>query len=498
MAAKAAYQVPPLRRKEGPLRFKTQPWGHQREEFMRYRSAKARARFWTMRTGKTKVTLDEAAFMYHVGLISAVIVIAPNTVHENWVLKEFPTHCAVPYEALIYKAAKAKQKGVLARFQHLCLNRDDLKVLSVPSSALRTETAKQFLLTFINRHGGKVLVIFDEAHDFKKPGSKRTITARGVALKCEFRRLLTGTPIHGNPMNAYSEFELLEKGALGFTSYEEFKAYFGLWEARKTRAGRSYIQFLGPQNEEELTRRMEKFTTVLRREDVPGLMRPLNIERLFELTDKQRKVYDALEENPVLDGEVLDGGVYFQKLQQIGSGFLITKTNGLVELVEPEENPRFNLIMNEVQKAEGKVIVWLQYHYEFDVMRKLLTDADIGFSEVHGKSGGNHIQTIYEFVRSNSKKVIFGHALSGGVGGDLSVCNTILWGSHTFDLIQRDQASERGSQIGKLPVDLIDIIGLNTIDSYILNALNNKLNIADVIAATGLVELKRLLKESYV
>ena len=52
------------------------PWGHQKTEFMRYRTAKARARFWTMRTGKTKVTLDEAAFLYHIGEITGVIVIA--------------------------------------------------------------------------------------------------------------------------------------------------------------------------------------------------------------------------------------------------------------------------------------------------------------------------------------------------------------------------------------------------------------------------------------
>ena len=487
-----------LRSQIGPLRFKTQPWGHQKEEFMKYRLSKARARFWTMRTGKTKVTIDECAFLYHIGEITGVIVIAPNGVHDNWVLKEFPTHCAVDYEAMAFKPSKAKQKGVLAKFQHLCLNRENLKVLSIASSALRTETAKSYLLTFLKHHQNRVMVVFDEAHDFKKPGSKRTITARGVANRAVYKRLLTGTPIHGNVMNAYSEFELLEKGALGFTTYEDFKVYFGQWKAAKTRAGRSYVKFEGPKNEDELTRRMEKFTTVLRREDVPGLMRPMDIERVFEMTDLQQKIYDKLQENPVLDGDVLDGGVFLQKLQQISSGFLITKERGLVEIVKPEDNPRFQLILAEIIKAEGKVIVWLQYQHEMDILRKLLDAEEIGYSEVHGRSGGNHIQTIYDFVASNSKKVIFGHALSGGVGGDLSVCNTIIWGSHTFDLIQRDQASERGTQIGKLPVDLIDIVGLNTTDRYILNAQQNKLNIADIIASTGLVELKRQLQDSYV
>lgn len=480
----------------GPLKFKTKPMEHQLTEFKLYRTSKARARFWTMRTGKTKITIDEAAFLWHIEEITGLVIIAPNTVHENWVINEMVKHCAVPFTGLVFKAEKAKQKGVLARFRNLCLERDKLQVLSVPASALRTESAKTFLKTFLKYHKGKVMVVFDEAHDYGQPGSKRTITARGVAKLATYKRLLTGTPAHSSPMRLYTQFDLLEPGCLGFTTYEAYKEHYGLWENRTTRAGRSFVAFLGPKNEDELRMRMEKFTTVLRREDVPGLLKPLDIDRRFQLTEKQRKFYDQLVETPVLDGEVLDGGVFFQKLQQIASGFINTKTHGLVELVKPEENPRFNLIMNEIEKAEGKVIVWLQYQYEYEIMRKLLEAAKIGYSEVHGQTKEkSHIRTIMEFGVNDSKKVIFGHAASGGVGGDLSFCNTVIWGSHTFDLIQRDQASERGTQIGKLPVDLIDIIGVNTIDAYILSALKKKINVADRIASSGLVELKRTLLE---
>ena len=462
---------------------------------MAFRAAKARARFWTMRTGKTKVTIDEMAFLYHIEEITGCIIVAPNTVHENWVINELPKHCPVDYNPMIYYPQKAKQKGVLARFQNLCFNRDKLQILSIASSALRTEQAKKFLKTFLSKHKGKVLVIFDEAHEFSKPGSKRTITARGIAKLSSHRRTLTGTPAHGSPMNLFTQFELLEPGALGCRTFEEYKAKYGIWRAATTRAGRNFIQFVGPQNEDELRAHMAKYATVLRREDVPGLNKPLDIERKFILTDAQRKLYDQIFEEPVLDGKVLDGGVLFQKLQQITSGFINTEA-GLVELVKPEDNPRFNLIMNEINKAEGKVILWLQYTYEFDCIRKLLQDAKIGFSEVHGGvAQKSHIRTIMEFGANDSKKVIFGHTKSGGTGGDLSFCNTIIWGSHTFDLIQRDQASERGTQIGKKPVDLIDILGINTIDTYIHNALKKKINVADRIAGTGLIELKRELAE---
>lgn len=485
-------------RRPGPLRFKFLPHSHQRREFFAYRAERARARFWTMRTGKSKITIDEAAWLYHMGFITGVVVVAPNTVHQNWILKEFPAHCAVPWDGMYYVSAKAKQKGVKARFQQLCQGRDNLKVFSINSTAMRTDTAKQYLVTFVKQHQGRVLVIYDEAHDFKVPGSKRTQTARGLTkltLEHGYRRVLTGTPIHGSPMNAYSIFELLEPGALGFTNYEKFKQEYGLWEVTKTRAGRPYVKFLGPRNEEELMERMAKYTTVIRREDVPDLQKPINVERVFELTDKQRKVYDTLFENPVLDGKVLDGGVFFQKLQQIASGFLNTEA-GLVEIVEPDENPRFDLILNEIKNNQGKSIVWCQYHYEFEALRKLLKEEDIGFCEVHGLAPTkNHIQTVYEFGRSNYQTVCVGHPKSGGQGLDFSFVNLIVWGSHTFDLIDRDQGSERGTAIGKKPVDLVDLIAKNTVDEYIINAQNRKLNTADLIAGTGLLELKRQLSE---
>lgn len=487
-----------MTRRPGPLRFRKAPYAHQMREFRAYRTAKARARFWTMRTGKSKASIDEAAYLYHMGFITAVIIIAPNTVHQNWILKEFPEHCPrqVPYQALIYKAARAKQKGVMQTFQELCLDRSNLKVLSMPSTAMRTETAKSYLLTFIKRHGGKVLVIYDEAHDFKKPGSKRTVVARGVSKLCEYKRLLTGTPAHNSPMHLYSQFELLEEGALGFTSFEKFKAHYGLWEVTKTRAGRPFIKFLGPQNEGELTSRLEKFTSIVRREDVPELQKPLFVERVFELTDRQRKIYDTLFENPVLDEEVLDGGVFFQKLQQIASGFLITKSEGLKEIVAPGENPRFDLIFHEIMNSPGKIIVWGHYHYEFQAWAALAKEHGIDFCEIHGLAPTtNHIQTAYDFRSSEYQKVAFAHPKSGGQGLPLDFVDTIVWGSQTFDNIYYDQASERGTEIGKRAVDVLDIIAKDTVDEYIYDARGRKINVAELIAGNGLVELKRLLSE---
>jgi hypothetical protein len=65
-------------------------WAHQDSEFKKHRSDRARALFWTMRTGKTKAVLDKACFQFKKLNIKGLIVLAPNGVHVNWVVNELP------------------------------------------------------------------------------------------------------------------------------------------------------------------------------------------------------------------------------------------------------------------------------------------------------------------------------------------------------------------------------------------------------------------------
>ena len=65
--------------------FKTVPFAHQREV---YEQSKDRAYFalaWEMGTGKSKVVVDTAAYLYTEERIDAVLITAPNDVHINWV-----------------------------------------------------------------------------------------------------------------------------------------------------------------------------------------------------------------------------------------------------------------------------------------------------------------------------------------------------------------------------------------------------------------------------
>ena len=94
--------------------FKTTPFKHQLEEWERSREETARAIFWEQGTGKSKLIIDTACWLWSRGLIDAVLVVAPNGVHRNWVENEIPDH--VPDEiakdvaALHYQSPRADTK----------------------------------------------------------------------------------------------------------------------------------------------------------------------------------------------------------------------------------------------------------------------------------------------------------------------------------------------------------------------------------------------------
>ena len=76
------------------FKYKTEPFEHQRTALKKGALQKLYAYFMEMGTGKTKVTIDNACYLYTQKEISSVIVIAPNSVYRNWI-QEINTHSGV-------------------------------------------------------------------------------------------------------------------------------------------------------------------------------------------------------------------------------------------------------------------------------------------------------------------------------------------------------------------------------------------------------------------
>ena len=71
--------------------YKTTPYEHQRNALNQSAEQTQWAYFMEMGTGKTKVTIDNIAYLYLQRKINSVLIIAPKSVYLNWE-KESETH----------------------------------------------------------------------------------------------------------------------------------------------------------------------------------------------------------------------------------------------------------------------------------------------------------------------------------------------------------------------------------------------------------------------
>ena len=89
-----------------------------------------------MGLGKTKTAIDIAVYKYLRGEIEAVMLIAPNGVHVQWVSEQMPLHCNVEYEAFIWDSAKLGRKYYKAEGNKFFSKSDRLKLKAIPEAAV--------------------------------------------------------------------------------------------------------------------------------------------------------------------------------------------------------------------------------------------------------------------------------------------------------------------------------------------------------------------------
>lgn len=295
-------------------KFKTEPFNHQRDEWERSREEVARAIFWEQGTGKSKLTIDTACWLYLRGLIDGVLVVAPNGVHRNWVEKEIPDH--VPDEvikhvrAFHYQSPKADTKwhkqAVKAVIEH-----KGFAWLTISYEAFMTASGKRALIDFFDKR--RLLYVLDEAHYIKTPTAERTKSILRSAKYAPFRRVLTGTPIAQGPFDAYSQIKFLiedywKQHRLG--TFTEFKQHFGIWKKgwnptafnpkTKKNDGNEYDVLVGYRRLDDLNALLQPVSSRVTKDDVLDLPPKLYSKRFFPMTPEQGKLYRQLRDEYIV------------------------------------------------------------------------------------------------------------------------------------------------------------------------------------------------------
>src|SRR6476620_6130771 len=130
--------------------YKTEPFQHQRDILNATAFKSIWALFLEQGCAKTKIGIDNFAFLRLEKKINGVIWIAPNGVHTNFTEEEVPLHLPdeVPYEIVNWRSGRMETLKATSRLQEL-LSTPKLPIISINIEAVLSKTAKAFFHQFL-------------------------------------------------------------------------------------------------------------------------------------------------------------------------------------------------------------------------------------------------------------------------------------------------------------------------------------------------------------
>jgi hypothetical protein len=445
--------------------YKTEPWTHQRKEVEQHWMDENRMLIWDMRTGKTKAAIDSAVMNYLSGGIDRLLIVAPNGVHDNWLLNEFPVHCSVPYYSFSWNSSQV----TTARFQTAWQEFQKAKgfrVFSINQEAIRVIGAEPYLKTFLMM--GPCGLVVDEAHHFGKVSSRMSKRLAGSVSKyCVWRRLLTGTPVDNSPLKYYSICNVIRPGLLGYTRVKDFQERYANWRIEKSNA-RMFARVTSYKNLDELVANVRVFSSMVKREDCVDLPRTILMDRKFYLTSKQIALIEEVEARQKREEISRDAAVPL--IQSISSGIGVEG-----------ENPRMAALLELLEESDEKVLVWCRFVREIKMLKEVLGDRAVCYyGEV---SNANRQLAIQRFQSDPVIRVFIGQPQAAGEGLRLSSAGYVVWYSHTWDATVCTQASKRAIQMGGKDIPVYRLTAVGARDDVILRNLKMKRNTVNSMEA---------------
>lgn len=222
--------------------FKTEPRSYQLEAYNRFKDAESIALLFDMGLGKTKTAIDIASYKFLMDKIDAVMIIAPNGVHVQWIVEQLPLHCNVPYETFIWDSTKLNRKYYKAQGNKFFSAKQDvrkLKYLAINVEAFSSKTIKKYADYFTKKFGKRLMIVWDESTKGKNPKALRTKAILQYNTVGS-RMILTGTPAAKDPYGLYTQYEFLKSNYFG-VKYIVFQHRYGLLvNDRNFHTGRSF------------------------------------------------------------------------------------------------------------------------------------------------------------------------------------------------------------------------------------------------------------------
>lgn len=516
--------------------FKTVPRAYQAAHFEQHRDHERHILLWEPGVGKSKPICDTAAWLWVRDRIDAVLVLAPNGVHFNWVDSELPKHMPVPYRAHPFDNRKdtagvqRHERQYAWAMEH---NPDHLSVLTVSYDALLKPSivsvgkkigrdgrypAVGKLADFVQ--GRRVLIVGDELCSIKAPDGKKSKAARALAAFCKWRRGAEGAPVDNSPLDLYAQFMFIDErlwdrhGMGSYTAFENryaIKSSIPITIYAKDKGGEYKLdsdgqrvakmqydpeqgkmvpahptKITGYKNLNELHTIIESCSSRLTKEGA-GLDLPekVYIDQPFELTRLQQAQYDKMKDEYAIEvnGELVVANlamVRLLRLQQITCGYIPVgpdPENPELAEIDPGRNPRLDALVSLCGTKTTQGMIWATFRPDRDKIIDALGKSVICFNS--DDSPQRKREVVASFMAGNHQYIL-GHVASGlSKGHTLVNADHAIFYANAWRHNPRMQAEDRIHRIGQdRGVTYYDIIARGTVDRKVRDALISKVEVA--------------------
>ena len=473
--------------------YKNKPFLHQKAYLSRFWKERNAALFADMGTGKSFMVINNISMLYDQGYINAALIIAPKGVYRNWLDSEIPKHMPnhVVYRTALWTPSprKAEQAALDSVFEVT----EDLKILIMNIEALSTEKGVKFAQRFLLAH--QAFMAIDESTTIKTHTAARAKNSVKVGKQAKYKRIMTGSPVTKSPMDLYQQCEFLSPDCLDVSSYYAFQSRYAIIVERSL-PSHSFKQIVGYRRLDELKEKIDQFAFRVTKEECLDLPEKLYTKREVELTEEQVKAYNQMKAMALAQFNqgivsTVNALTQIMRLHQIVCGHVKLDNGEVISL----PTKRVDELLSIVEESDGKIIIWANYRHDIMAIKMALAK-EYGMKSVgtyYGDTEDDERKRVLEEFQDPKSEMRFfvGNPRTGGYGLTLTEASIVVYFSNSFDLEVRLQSEDRAHRIGQTKnVTYIDLIAPKTVDEKIVQALRDKIDIANQVMGE---ELKQWL-----